>query len=137
MSFVKNMEKKLDQLRTINHLYDITMEMPFWYEDVCQLVSPAFLGSLKKRGIIQETGVTRDSFTCIDEYSNLYRKVTVKQWAFCGELEENKGYQSFINDINFKLCCQRNAFKNDILRAQRGLAQCEKAGMAFEELKRY
>ena len=87
---VGKIEKAVNKLNLIYKLYAIVGDEPFWFEDVKDITSPQMLSELNRIRVLKQTGIVKESFICIDDYNNLYKKVTIKQWQFEGNPYETK-----------------------------------------------
>ena len=134
MTFEEKIQNKIDKLNLINKLYEIVEDDPFWFDDVKDITSPQMLNSLKNCGVIMQTGVTKVSFICIDDYEDIYKKVTVKQWQFCGAPDESAGYLSIVATLQDDIFLLEDNRKNLLQKAQEQQEIIIKAQLKINEL---
>lgn len=112
MTFEEKIQNKINKLNLINILYATVGDDPFWFDDVKDITSPQMLNSLKNCGVVTQTGITKVSFICINDYEDIYKKVTAKQWQFCEAPDKNAGYLSIIatlqDEISFLERCRKD-----------------------------
>ena len=82
----------INRLNIVHDLYNKVGDIAFWAKDVDEIASPAMLAYLRKEGILKNTGVVEEHFILINEFNDTYKKVTVKQWQFCDNFTESRGY---------------------------------------------
>ena len=134
MTFEEKIQNKIDKLNLINKLYEIVGDDPFWFDDVKDITTPQMLNSLKNCGVVMQTGVTKISFICIDDYEDIYKKVTVKQWQFCEALDKNAGYLAVIVTLQNDISLLEDNRKNLLQKAQEQQEIIIKAQLKISEL---
>jgi len=85
-------ENIIMRLNTVHNLYNKVGDTAFWAKEVDEIATPAMLTYLRKQGILENTDVVEEHFIPIDEYNDTYKKVIVKQWQFCNDFIESRGY---------------------------------------------